>query len=95
MGGVVGIFLCVYGARGFSRNLGMAPTSDEGGNFIICYGCIHVIFDYEARCGVAFNAKHVLVPLRSNRVLWWGYNLSKCLGYLELLGVQRWQVDGH
>jgi len=32
--------------------------------------------------------KHVLVPLRDNHVLRWGRDLSKCLGYLELLRVQ-------
>ena len=69
--------------------------SVEGSNFVICDGCVHGIFDYEARNGVAFNVKRVLVPLRSNRVLRWGYNLSKCLGYLELLRVQQSQVDCH
>ena len=41
------------------------------------------IFDFEARRRAAVNAKRVSGPLRSNRVLRWGCNLSKNFGILR------------
>ena len=41
------------------------------------------IFDCEARCRAAFNAKRVSMPLRSNRVLRWGYNFVYMFGRLR------------
>ena len=48
----------------------LTPTRAATSSYVM----VASIFDCEARRRAAFNAKRVSMPLRSNRVLQWGYD---------------------
>jgi hypothetical protein len=58
----------------------LTPTRAATSSYVMVAS---MFFEAEARRLAAFNGKRVVELLRLNRVLRWGYDLSKCLGYFR------------